>query len=192
MANSTSRVNEEIRAPKVRLVDSDGNQLGVKPRKEALEIARSADLDLVLVAQKADPPVCRIMDYSKYKYEIAQREKESKKKRTQVVVKEIKYRPKISQGDLETKTRKVLEFLEDGNRVKITVMFRGRELQHPEQGQRIVDFVKDETKDIALVEIEASLEGRNMTMVLIPDKTKKKPKPTALNTSQPKNQELVT
>lgn len=173
MVDSASRVNEEIRSPKVLLVGYDGEQLGVKDRKEALALARSADLDLVEVAQKANPPVCRIMDYSKHKYEIAQREKESKKKRTQVVVKEIKYRPKISQGDLDTKTRKVIEFLEDGNRVKVTIMFRGREVQHPELGKRIVDIVKEKTKDLAMVEMEAVLEGRNMTMVLIPEKTSK-------------------
>lgn len=169
MVNPTSRINENIRASKVRLVNVDGEQLGIKDKKEALSIARDNGLDLVEVAEKAKPPVCRIMDYSKHKYEIAQREKESKKKRTQVVVKEIKYRPKISQGDLDIKTRKVVGFLEDGNRVKVTVMFRGREVQHPEQGIRIIDSVKEATQDFATVETEAALEGRNMTMVLIPD-----------------------
>lgn len=176
MVDVTSRVNERIRSPRVLLVGSNGEQLGIKSKNEALEIAREDNLDLVEVAQNANPPVCRIMDYNKHKYEIAQREKESKKHRTQVIVKEIKYRPKISKGDLDTKTRKIVEFLKSGTRVKVTIMFRGREVQHPELGVRIVDFVKEETQDLATVEGQAVLEGRNMTIILIPEKGAKKKK----------------
>ncbi len=174
VVDSEPRVNEGIQAPKVRLVSFDGEQLGIKTKAEALEIAGAQGLDLVEVAQNTDPPVCRILDYSKYKYEIAQRKKESRKKRTHIVIKEMKYRPKISRGDLETKTRKVQEFLGDGNRVKVTVMFRGREVQHPEQGSRIIDYVKEATEGMAIVDSQPSLEGRNMTMVLMPDKTSQK------------------
>lgn len=128
-------------------------------------------LDLVEVADRADPPVCRIMDYGKYKYEAAQRAKESRKKSTQVSVKEMKYRPKIGKGDFDTKTRKVREFLEEGNKVKVTIMFRGREMQHPELGKRILDQVADVVEDVANVEYAPRLEGRNMIMVLGPDKS---------------------
>lgn len=128
-------------------------------------------LDLVEVADRADPPVCRIMDYGKYKYEAAQRAKESRKKSTQVSVKEMKYRPKIGKGDFDTKTRKVREFLEEGNKVKVTIMFRGREMQHPELGKRILDQVADVVDDVANVEYAPRLEGRNMIMVLGPDKS---------------------
>ncbi len=174
VVDSGPRVNEGILAPKVRLVSFDGEQLGIKTKAEALEIASSQGLDLVEVAQNTDPPVCRVLDYSKYKYEIAQRKKESRKKRTHIVIKEMKYRPKISRGDLETKTRKVQEFLGEGNRVKVTIMFRGREIQHPEQGNRIIDYVKEATEGMAIVDSQPNLEGKNMTMVLMPDKTRQK------------------
>ncbi len=174
MADSNPRANERIQAPKVRLVGSDGNQLGIKDTAEAIAMAKEQDLDLVEVAHNANPPVCRILDYNKYKYVIAQKEKESRKRRTQIVVKEMKYRPKISQGDLDTKTRKVIGFLNEGNRVKITVMFRGREVDHPELGQRIIDHIKEASEDLATVEVEPSLNERNMTMILMPDKNKLK------------------
>lgn len=133
-------------------------------------MAREQDLDLVEVAGKADPPVCRIMDYGKYKYEAAQRAKESRRKASQVVVKEMKYRPKIGSGDFDTKTRKVSHFLEEGHKVKVTIMFRGREVQHPELGKRILDHVADEVADVGRVEVVPRIDGRNMTMVLGPDK----------------------
>ena len=129
-------------------------------------------LDLVEVAEKANPPVCRIMDYGKYKYENAQRQKESRKKSSNVQVKEMKYRPKIGIGDFSTKTRKVKHFLEEGNRVKITIMFRGREMQHPELGRKILDNVAAEADDVSRVEVYPKLDGRNMIMVLVPDKEK--------------------
>ncbi len=137
---------------------------------EALDRAREFDLDLVEVAENAKPPVCRIMDYGKYKYEAAQRAKDSRKKSTNIVVKELKYRPKIARGDFNTKTSKVRKFLEEGHKVKLTIMFRGREVQHPELGRRILDEVSELMEDIAVQESYPELEGRNMIMVLSPDK----------------------
>jgi len=149
---------------------------------EALSLARELELDLVEVADKANPPVCRIMDYGKYKYEAAQRQKESKKKASNVVVKEMKYRPKISGGDFDTKTRKVEKFLQEGHKVKITIMFRGREVTHPELGRKILDDIAERVEDYAKVEAYPRLDGRNMTMVLGPD-SKKKPKKRAARDS---------
>ncbi len=137
---------------------------------EALSIARSMDLDLVEVAPEARPPVCRIMNFTKFKYEAQQRAKESRKKATNIIVKEMKYRPKIGSGDFETKTRKVAQFLTEGHKVKVTIMFRGREMQHPELGRRILDRVAAEVVNVGKVEIMAKQDGRNMTMVLGPDK----------------------
>jgi len=154
----------------VRLIDRDGAQLGIKPLPEALSIARAAELDLVEVADKANPPVCRIMDYGKYKFEAQQRAKESRKRATNIVVKEMKYRPKIGGGDFDTKTRKVAQFLSEGHKVKLTIMFRGREMQHPELGRRILDRVAEEVADLGKVEVTPRQDGRNMTMVLGPDR----------------------
>jgi translation initiation factor IF-3 len=128
------------------------------------------DLDLVEVAPEARPPVCRIMNFTKFKYEAQQRAKESRKKATNIIVKEMKYRPKIGSGDFETKTRKVAQFLTEGHKVKVTIMFRGREMQHPELGRRILDRVAAEVVNVGKVEIMAKQDGRNMTMVLGPDK----------------------
>lgn len=139
---------------------------------EALSLAREIDLDLVEVADKANPPVVRIMDYGKYKYEAAQRAKESRKKTSHVTVKEMKYRPKIGSGDFNTKTRKVERFLADGHKVKITIMFRGREVTHPDLGRKILDDIAERTDDIAKIEAYPRLDGRNMTMVLGPDSKK--------------------
>ncbi len=146
--------------------------MGVRPTHEAMRMAADMGLDLVEVASKANPPVCRIMDYGKWKYEQSQREKESRKKSTNITVKEMKYRPKIGQGDFDTKTKKVVKFLKEGSKVKVTIMFRGREMQHPELGRRILDDIADVADDIANVEFGPNLEGRNMIMVLGPDKKK--------------------
>jgi translation initiation factor IF-3 len=151
-------------------VSAEGEQIGIKPLPEALSIARAAELDLVEVAPQASPPVCRIMDYGKYKYEAAQRAKESRRKTTQISIKEMKYRVKIGKGDFETKTKKVEHFLEEGHKVKITIMFRGREVAHPELGMKILENVADSAKDLAKVEAAPKLDGRNMVMVLAPDK----------------------
>ena len=157
------------------MIGPTGDQLGIKPIPEALSLARELELDLVEVADKANPPVCRIMDYGKFKYEAAQRLKESKKKASNVVVKEMKYRPKISGGDFDTKTRKVEKFLLEGHKVKITIMFRGREVTHPELGRKILDDIAERVEEYATVEAYPRLDGRNMTMLLGPD-SKKKPK----------------
>jgi len=151
-------------------VAPDGEQVGIKPLPEALAMARELGFDLVEVADKANPPVCRIMDYGKYKYEAAQRAKESRKKASHVSVKEMKYRPKIGQGDFDTKTKKVEKFLGEGHRVKLTIMFRGREIYHKELGERILDQVADRVAHLAKIEVHPRLDGRNMTMVLAPDK----------------------
>ena len=137
---------------------------------EALALAKEQDLDLVEVADKANPPVCRIMDYGKYKFEAQQRAKESRKKATNIVVKEMKYRVKIGKGDFDTKTKKVEHFLAEGHKVKITIMFRGREMQHPELGRHILDRVIETVSHVALVEAYPKQDGRNMVMVLGPDK----------------------
>ncbi|HZM31010.1 MAG TPA: translation initiation factor IF-3 [Acidimicrobiales bacterium] len=169
-ANNEPRINDRIRAREVRLVGPDGQQIGIKPLPEALAIARENDLDLVEVAAQANPPVCRIMDYGKYKYEAAQKAKESRRKASNVSIKEMKYRPKISRGDFDTKTRKVERFLQDGHKVKVTLTFRGREMHHPELGRRILDDVVSAVEHLGKVEIFPRQDGRNMTMVLGPDR----------------------
>ncbi|MFN8037958.1 MAG: translation initiation factor IF-3 [Acidimicrobiales bacterium] len=169
-ANNEPRINDRIRAREVRLIGADGQQIGIKPLPEALAMAREQELDLVEVADKASPPVCRIMDYGKYKYNEAQKAKESRRKASNVVVKEMKYRPKIGQGDFDTKTKKVERFLGEGHKVKVTIMFRGREVYHPELGRKILDGVAEAVAHVGRVEIYPKLDGRNMTMVLAPDK----------------------
>ena len=145
-------------------------QLGIKQLPEALAIAKELDLDLVEVAPMANPPVCRIMDFGKFKFDEAQRAKESRRKAVHVGIKEMKYRPKIGPGDFDTKTRQVAKFLGEGHKVKITIMFRGREVYHPEHGKRILDRIAEQMEGIAKVEAEPKLDNRNMIMVLAPDK----------------------
>jgi translation initiation factor IF-3 len=152
------------------VIGPDGSQLGIRPLPEALQLAREQDLDLVEVAGQANPPVVKVMDFGKYKYEEAQRAKESRRKSTNISIKEMKYRPKIGVGDFETKTRKVSEFLTEGHKVKITIMFRGREVFHPELGAKILDSIAEHVAAVGKVETHARLDGRNMTMVLAPDK----------------------
>ncbi len=158
----------------VRLVDPDGLQLGISPLPEALAIARQLDLDLVEVAPLANPPVCRIMDYGKYKFDEAQKAKESRRKTTSVGIKEMKYRPKIGPGDFDTKTRQVLKFLNEGHKVKVTIMFRGREVFHPELGQEDPrPGGRARGRNGARWSPMPRLDGRNMVMVLAPDKRAK-------------------
>ena len=157
----------------MRLVDPDGEQLGIKLLPEALAIARDLDLDLVEVAPGANPPVCRIMDFGKHKFDEAQRAKESKRKAVHVGIKEMKYRPKIGPGDFDTKTRQVAKFLEEGHKVKITIMFRGREVFHPELGKKILDRIADQMEGLGKSESDPRLDGRNMVMVLAPEKRAK-------------------
>ena len=145
-------------------------QLGIKALPEALAIAKELDLDLVEVAPMANPPVCRIMDFGKFKFDEAQRAKESRRKTVHVGIKEMKYRPKIGPGDFDTKTRQVGKFLNEGHKVKITIMFRGREVYHPEHGKRILDRIAEQMEGVAKIEAEPKLDNRNMIMVLAPDK----------------------
>jgi translation initiation factor IF-3 len=161
----------------VRVISTDGQQLGVMSLPEALNLAREAELDLVLIAPMANPPVAKIMDYGKWRYEEAQKAKESRRKSTNISIKEMKYRPKIGQGDFDTKTRRIAEFLGEGHKVKVTIMFRGREVFHPELGMRILDHVAENVANVGKVEAAPKLDGRNMTMVLAPEK-KPKPKET--------------
>ena len=166
----TTRINERIRVPEVRLIDETGAQLGVMATEKALRHAQDKDLDLVEVAPEAKPPVTRILDYSKYKYELAQKQKQARKHQQQIVVREIKFRPKIAQQDYETKKRHVERFLLHKDKVKITIMFRGREVTHPERGEMILDRLAEELAELAIVEQRPQQDGRNMTMMLGPSK----------------------
>jgi len=166
----TTRINERIRVPEVRVIGDDGKQIGVMRTDEALRYAQERDLDLVEVAPEARPPVCRVLDYSKYKYEQAQKVKAARKHQTQITIREIKFRPKIAEQDYATKKRHVERFLRHKDKVKITIMFRGREVTHPERGQMILDRLAEELDDLAVIEQRPNLDGRNMTMLLGPSK----------------------
>src|SRR5436305_439768 len=171
MSNSSEpRINDRIRAREVFLVDEDGTRLGVKTLPEALTIARDAELDLVEVAANADPPVCRIMNYSRFKYDAAQKAKESRRKSSRSAIKQMNYRIKIGQGDFDTKTRRVKQFLTDGHKVKIAVWFRGREVSHPELGKRLLDRIAEDVGMVGKVEALPKLDGRNLVMVIAPDR----------------------
>jgi len=152
------------------VIGPDGAQLGIKTVPDALALAREIDLDLVEVAPLANPPVCRIMDYGKFRYEESQRAREARKKTAHVTVKEVKFRPKIGRGDFDTKVRHVQGFLAEGHKVKVSLQFRGREMAHPELGSKILDEVIEKILSVGKVETQARLEGRSMTMVLVPDK----------------------
>ncbi len=165
-----TRINEAIRSSKVRLVDEDGSQVGVKTRDEALEYAYSKDLDLVEVASSADPPVARIMDYGKYKYEQEQKAKTARKHQSQIHIKEIKMRPKIGVHDYETKKGHVVRFLNSKAKVKVTIMFRGREQSHPERGRDLLMRLAEDVKEIGQIESPPLQDGRNMVMLLGPTK----------------------
>jgi translation initiation factor IF-3 len=163
-------VNDAIRVPRVRLIDEKGGQLGIKTTDEAREYAYAKNLDLVEVAAQADPPVARVMDYGKYRYEQEQKAKLARKHQTQIQVKEIKLRPKIGVHDYETKKGHVERFLNQRAKVKVTIMFRGREREHPERGRDLLMRLHEDVKEIGLIETPPLLEGRNMTMVLGPTK----------------------
>jgi translation initiation factor IF-3 len=164
----TTRINERIRVPQVRLIGEDGKQIGIVDRDDALAYARERDLDLVEIAAEASPPVCRVLDYSKYKYEQEQRRKAARKHQQQVTVREMKLRPKIAIHDYETKKGHVLRFLRQNDKVKITIMFRGREVAHPERGEALLRKLAGDLAELATIEQEPSQEGRNMTMMLAP------------------------
>jgi translation initiation factor IF-3 len=164
----TTRINERIRVPEVRLIDENGEQVGVVPTPEALERAQERDLDLVEVAPNSKPPVTRILDYSKYKYEQEQKAKAARKHQQQTNIREIKLRPKIAQHDYETKRGHVERFLKQQDKVKVTIMFRGREQSHPERGRMLLDRLFQDVSEMAVVEQEPLQEGRNMHMLLAP------------------------
>jgi translation initiation factor IF-3 len=166
----TTRINERIRVPKVRLIGADGEQLGIVETPDALKQAQEADLDLVEVAPNSKPPVTRLLDYSKYKYEQEQKQKAARKHQQQVNVREIKLRPKIADHDYETKRGHVERFLRQQNKVKITIMFRGREQAHPERGRALLQRLYEDLDGLAVIESEPLQEGRNMSMMLAPSK----------------------
>ncbi|SFD59979.1 bacterial translation initiation factor 3 (bIF-3) [Lentibacillus persicus] len=161
-------VNEKIRAREVRLIDSNGDQLGVKSRNEALDIAQKRELDLVLVAPNAKPPVCRIMNYGKYRFEQQKKEKEARKKQKVINVKEVRFTPGIGEHDFNTKLKNARKFLSKGDKVKASVRFRGRAITHKDLGREVLDRLAEETKDVATIESKAKMEGRNMFMMLAP------------------------
>ena len=161
-------INGEIHIREVRVTSATGEQLGIMPTREAMRLAEEQHLDLVEVAPKARPPVCRIMDFGKYRYEQQKREKEARKKQKVITIKEVKLRPNIEQHDYEVKLKHAMRFLGEGNKVKVTIMFRGRELSHPELGQEILDRVAEDLKDSIIVDRKPKLEGRNMIMIVAP------------------------
>ncbi|MBC7293253.1 MAG: translation initiation factor IF-3 [Thermoleophilia bacterium] len=162
------RINEKIRADTVRLIGPDGEQVGIVSLAEALDYADRLNLDLVEVAPMANPPVCKVMDYGKYRYEQEQKAKEARKRQTVISIKEIKLRPKIDDHDFQTKKSHVERFLRKGDKVKLTIMFRGRELVHPHLGERLLRRMAEELADIGEIESQPSLDGRNMVMMLAP------------------------
>ncbi|MFJ4657557.1 translation initiation factor IF-3 [Nocardia sp. NPDC088792] len=168
--STETRINDRIRVPEVRLIGPGGEQVGIVRVEDALRVAQEADLDLVEVAPDARPPVCKIMDYGKFKYETAQKARESRKNQVQTVIKEQKLRPKIDDHDYETKKGHVLRFLQAGSKVKVTIMFRGREQSRPELGFRLLQRLASDVAEFGFVETSAKQDGRNMTMVLAPHK----------------------
>lgn len=164
----STRINERIRVPEVRLIDAEGDQVGVVKTDDAFKRAQEAELDLVEISPESKPPVCRILDYSKYKYELAQKAKAARKHQQQIVVREVKFRPKIAIHDYETKKNHVVRFLNHKDKVKITIMFRGREITHPERGRELLDRLAEELAELATVDQQPMIEGRNMTMLLAP------------------------
>ncbi len=176
IAAQEPRLNDEITARECRLIGFDGAQLGIYTVAQAQRVADDQNLDLVEIAPNAEPPVCRIMDYGKFKYDQAIKAKPARKNQSKIETKEMKFRPKIDVGDYTTKKKHVLRFLDAGNKVKITIMFRGREMAHPEQGLSILERLADDLKDVAVVENQPKMEGRNMHMLIapLPGEAKKK------------------
>ena len=168
IAAQEPRLNEQITVRECRLIGYDGQQLGIYSTVQARRIAEDQNLDLVEIAPNADPPVCRIMDYGKYKYDQAIKAKQARKNQSKIETKEMKFRPKIDVGDYTTKKKHVLRFLGQGNKVKITIMFRGREMSHPDQGLSILERLADDLKDVAVIESPPKMEGRNMHMLIAP------------------------
>jgi translation initiation factor IF-3 len=175
-AGPSTRINDAIRVETVRLIDDEGENRGEMRTQEALDIAIGLNLDLVEVAPEARPPVCRIMDYGKWRYEQEQKAKQARKHQSTITIKEIKFRPKIDPHDYATKKGHVLRFLKNKDKVKVTIMFRGRELMHPERGEAILLQLADEVQDLAIIESRPNLDGRNMIMMLAPLKDVTPPK----------------
>lgn len=165
------RINEAIRSQTCRLIGVDGSQLGIFAIRDAQRVADDQGLDLVEIAPNAEPPVCRVMNYGKFKYEQEQKAKAARKNQVRVDIKEMKFRPKIDTGDYETKKKHVMRFLASGAKVKITIMFRGREMAHPEIGLNMLEKLADDLKDVCTVEAQPKLEGRNMHMLVAPLRT---------------------
>jgi translation initiation factor IF-3 len=168
ISRESLRINEEIHIREVRVTSAEGEQLGIMLTRDALRMAEEQHLDLVEVAPKAKPPVCRIMDFGKFRYEQQKREKEAKKKQKTISIKEVKLRPNIDEHDFNVKLKNAFRFVEEGNKVKVTIMFRGRELSHPELGRAVLDRVAERMTDLVTIERGAKLEGKNMTMILSP------------------------
>ncbi|HEY4669657.1 MAG TPA: translation initiation factor IF-3 [Tepidiformaceae bacterium] len=166
------RINERIRVPEVRLIDEEGRQVGVVRTAEAIAMARERDVDLVEVAAQASPPVARLMDFGRYKYEQSKKDREAKKHQVNMQLREVRMKPKIDDHDIDFKTRTAAKLLKQGDKVKVTVMFRGREITHPQIGKNLLDRVLGSLEDIAILEKDAQLEGRHMTIILAPDKKK--------------------
>lgn len=162
------KINRDIRAREVRLIDSEGEQAGIVPIEEALRLAEQNGLDLVEVAPNSTPPVCRIMDYGKYRYQQSKKTKDAKKKQTVIQVKEVKLRPKTEDHDIQYKTANIKRFLAEGNRVKVTIQFRGREIAHPDMAQRVIDRVMEGIEGLGLVDQRPKMEGRRMILILRP------------------------
>ena len=179
------RINDRIRVPEVRLVGPEGEQVGIVPIAKALELAAEADLDLVEVAPMARPPVCKLMDYGKFKYESAQKAREARRNQTLTVIKEMKLRPKIDSHDYETKKGHVARFLRQGDKVKVTIMFRGREQSRPELGFRLLKKLADDVVEYGFVEYSPKQDGRNMIMVMAPHKNAKAVRSTKQTTPEP-------
>lgn len=180
------RVNHRIRVPEVRVIAADGTQLGIMSSQEAIRTAMEQGLDLVEVNPKADPPVCKIMDFGKYKYEEKKKASEARKKQNIVEIKEVKVRPKTDEHDLETKVRHIRRFLEEGNKAKITVRFRGREITHPEKGREVIDEILKALEGLIVVESHATMEGKQMTVLIAPKPgTVKRKEPTTPQPAQP-------
>jgi translation initiation factor IF-3 len=161
-------VNEKIRAPEVRVIGHDGQQLGIIPIRKALELAAMEHLDLVEVAPNAAPPVCKVMDYGKFKYQQNKRSQEAKKKQTVIQVKEVKIRPKTDEHDLQVKIRHIKRFLAQKDKAKVTILFRGREIAYADQGMRVLERIREELKDEILIEQQPKMEGRNLIMIVAP------------------------
>jgi translation initiation factor IF-3 len=168
IADKYIRINERIRVPQVRLIDTTGEQIGIVPTREALRMAIEKGFDLVEISPTAKPPVCKIMDYGKYKYELNKKAKNAKKKQHIIQMKEMRLRPKIEEHDYQFKLKHIQEFLKEGNKVKVFVEFRGREMAHQELGQKIILRLEEDLKDLGIIEQKAKMEGRNLSLTFMP------------------------